>query len=214
MVSPPANPRAIAFVDGQNLFHAAKKAFGYTFPNYDARRLVERICADQGWTLAQVRFCTGVPDPTDNAFWHHFWTHKLAQMGRTGVLVYSRALRYHNQSIKLPDGTEHTVLVGREKGIDVRLALDLVTLAIDGHYDVGLILSQDQDLSEAVEDVKLIARQKGQWVRMASAYPWSPTSTNKRGIDKTDWIRIDKATYDACIDRRDYRPKKPQTSGP
>jgi uncharacterized LabA/DUF88 family protein len=213
MVAPPANPRAIAFVDGQNLFHAARLAFGYRFPNYDVRPLVERICAGKGWTLAQIRFCTGVPDPADNAFWHHFWTHKLAQMGRTGVHVYSRTLRYHNQSIKLPDGTEHTALVGREKGIDVRLALDLVTLAIDGHYDVGLILSQDQDLSEAVEDVKLIARQKGQWVWLASAFPHSPTSPNKRGIDKTDWIRIDKATYDACIDPRDYRPKPPPPGG-
>ena len=175
MVSPPANPRAIAFVDGQNLFHSAKQAFGYTFPNYDILRLARRICSDQGWALAQVRFCTGIPDPTDNDFWHHFWTHKLAQMGRTGVHVYSRSLRYRNKSFKLPDGTQHTVLVGQEKGIDVRLALDLVTLAIDGHYDVGLILSQDQDLSEAVEDVKLIARQKGRWVRLASAYPWSPT---------------------------------------
>lgn len=27
--------RAVAFFDGQNLFHSAKRAFGYTFPNYD-----------------------------------------------------------------------------------------------------------------------------------------------------------------------------------
>lgn len=135
-------------------------------------------------------------------------------MGRTGVHVYSRSIRYRNKSFELPDGTQHTVLVGQEKGIDVRLALDLVTLAIDGRYDVGLILSQDQDLSEAVEDVKLVARQSGRWVRMASAYPWSPTSTNKRGIDKTDWIMIDKAMYDACIDLRDYRPKRTKKSKP
>ena len=28
-----------------------------------------------------------------------------------------------------------------------------------------------------------------------------------RGINGTDWIRIDRATYDACIDPNDYRPK-------
>ena len=33
----------------------------------------------------------------------------------------------------------------------------------------------------------------------------SPTSRNRHGIDKTDWIRIDRATYDTCLDRRDYR---------
>lgn len=31
----PAVKRAAAFIDGQNLFCAAKEAFGYTFPNYD-----------------------------------------------------------------------------------------------------------------------------------------------------------------------------------
>ena len=30
----------------------------------------------------------------------------------------------------------------------------------------------------------------------------------KRGVEKTDFIQIDRATYDACIDQRDYRPKK------
>jgi hypothetical protein len=28
-----------------------------------------------------------------------------------------------------------------------------------------------------------------------------------RGINGTDWIKIDRATYDACLDARDYRPK-------
>jgi len=39
MPQAPANPRAIAFVDGQNLFNAAKEAFGYTYPNYDVLKL-------------------------------------------------------------------------------------------------------------------------------------------------------------------------------
>ncbi len=29
----PVNKRAIAFIDGQNLFYAVKNAFGHTFPN-------------------------------------------------------------------------------------------------------------------------------------------------------------------------------------
>lgn len=27
------------------------------------------------------------------------------------------------------------------------------------------------------------------------------------GINKTDWVKIDRATYDQCLDPRDYRPK-------
>ena len=29
--------RAFAFVDGQNLYFAAREAFGYTYPNYDSQ---------------------------------------------------------------------------------------------------------------------------------------------------------------------------------
>src|SRR5207247_1715599 len=62
---PPDPPvkRTVVFVDGQNLFHAAREAFGYTYPNYDVRLLAERICAGRGWKLTQARFYTGIPDP-------------------------------------------------------------------------------------------------------------------------------------------------------
>jgi hypothetical protein len=58
-------------------------------------------------------------------------------------------------------------------------------------------------------DKRAVAFVDGQnrWIKVASAFPSSPTSINRRGIERTDWIRIDRATYDACLDRRDYRPK-------
>jgi hypothetical protein len=40
--------RAIAFIDGQNLFHCAKSAFGYNFPNYDPTKLAQAVCEAQG----------------------------------------------------------------------------------------------------------------------------------------------------------------------
>ena len=75
------------------------------------------------------------------------------------------------------------------------------------HTTWRCIFSQDQDLTEVAEEVRLIAREKKRWIKIASAFPSSPTSRNRRGIDKTDWIRIDRSLYDSCLDRRDYRPK-------
>ena len=40
----PAVKRALTFIDGQNLFHSARLAFGYTYPNYDVRALADRLC--------------------------------------------------------------------------------------------------------------------------------------------------------------------------
>jgi len=59
----PSSKRAIAFFDGQNLFHAARHAFGYHYPNYDPTALAATMCKRQGWTLGEVRFYS--LDPRD-----------------------------------------------------------------------------------------------------------------------------------------------------
>lgn len=201
----PAGKRTIAFVDGQNLFHAVREAFGYPYPNYDVLALAQAICQQKGWQLVQTRFYTGIPDPLDAPFWNHFWSGKLAVMGRQGIHLFRRSLRYRNKSVKLPDGTVHTFLVGEEKGIDVRIAIDVLRLAHRNEYDVALIFSQDQDLSEVADEIRTIAREQDRWIKIASAFPSSPTYRNRRGIEKTDWIAIDRETYDTCLDLRDYR---------
>ncbi len=208
MPTEPSIKRTVAFIDGQNLFHGVREAFGYSYPNYDVVALGQAVAKSQVWHLVQTRFYTGVPDAGDNAFWNHFWSAKLLQMSRVGVTVFSRPLRYRNKSVKLPGGAVHTVLVGEEKGIDVRIAIDLIRMAARNEFDVGLIFSQDQDLSEAADEVRLIAKEQGRWIKLASAFPDSPTRHHRRGINKTDWIRLDRTAYDGCLDPRDYRPKK------
>jgi uncharacterized LabA/DUF88 family protein len=209
MVAEPAIKRAVAFIDGQNLFYAAKIAFGYTYPNYDVLQLATAICAQQSWQLDEARFYTGIPDASDNLFWNRFWTAKLAQMGRDKIIVFSRPLRYRNQTVKLAGGKTHTFLVGSEKGVDVRIAIDIIRIAHRRRLDVALVLSQDQDLSEVADEIRLIGKEQSRWIKIASAFPTSPAFKNTRGIDRTDWIKIERTTYDACIDPRDYRPKKP-----
>lgn len=207
MPSEPTLKRASAFIDGQNLFHACKDAFGYTYPNYDVQALASAICRLHGWDLSSVYFCTGYPSSSDDTLWHGFWQNKLLAMSRSGIVTFSRQLRYRNEIIKLKDGTEHTILVGREKGIDVRLALDVIRSALRNEYDVALIFSQDQDLSEVADEIRAISGERNRWIKVASAFPTSPTIANGRGINKTDWIKISKQLYDSCIDVRDYRVK-------
>lgn len=88
----PAEPpvkRTIAFFDGQNLFYAAKYAFRCRWPNYDPPKLAKTVCRTRGWELVKTCFYTGVPSPDDDAFWNHFWTAELAQMGRVGVHLFA-----------------------------------------------------------------------------------------------------------------------------
>jgi uncharacterized LabA/DUF88 family protein len=209
----PAEPflkRTIAFIDGQNLYHSVLESFGYTYPNYDVLALSPSICASKNWEFTQARFYTGVPDESDDPFWNHFWISKLRVLSWQKIHIYSRPLRYRNRVVGLPDGTEYSFLAGEEKGIDVRMAIDIIRMAHRNEYDVALLLSQDQDLSEVASEIRTIAHEQKRWIKVACAFPLSPTTRNRRGIEKTEWVPINRATYDSCIDRRDYRLKGSQ----
>lgn len=140
--------------------------------------------------------------------WHAYWAARLLAMTRAGILVTSRPIRYQIEMVPQVDGTTQRIATPHEKGIDVRLALDVVRMARQAQFDVALIFSQDQDLSEVVDEVKQIAIQSARWIKVACAFPGGPNASAGRGIAGTDWVKMDQAFYDACLDPRDYRPPK------
>ena len=201
----PITKRAISFFDGQNLFWHAKAAFGHEHPNYDPSLLSGAVCRANGWRKHGVRFYTGVPTADRDPQWHGYWQRRLLTMRRAGIHVASRPLRYRTRAIRLPDGTRHEIDVKQEKGIDLRLGLDVIRLARQGQLDVAVIFSQDQDLAEVAAEIRDISRSQERWLKIVSAFPSGPGASATRGIDKTDWFRMDRAFYDACLDPRDYR---------
>lgn len=167
--------RVHAFIDGQNLFYAVKRAFGYTTPNYDPHRLAEAVAARlPDRQLVQVHFYTGVP-PRDRSYrWSEFWSSKVRAMKDAGIRVVTRTLRYSPGQIVKPDGSVETVMVAREKGIDLRLALDLLRLARAGEFDAALLFSQDGDLAEVVDEIKDLRAELDRWLVVDCASPFRP----------------------------------------
>lgn len=204
----PESRRAIGFIDGQNLYHHAKAAFGHHHPNYDPLKLMAAVCTDQGWRDCGVRFYTGTPNAKKSPMWHGYWANRLLAMRRAGVLVTDRKLRYYQTEIELEDGSKNIGEAPQEKGIDVRIALDIVRLTYSNQLDVAIIFSQDQDLSEVAEDVREIARAQDRWIKVVSAFPSSSKATASRGLNGTDWFKMNEEFYNKCLDQRDYRPKK------
>ena len=193
--------RTIVLIDGQNLYHLARRAWGsslpsvYDRPSYDvemlARALVSRA---PGRSLAAIRFYTGVPDPAVGAWearWHDFWSNKIRYLKSQGIYVYRG---------RVSAG-------GQEKGVDVSLAVDLVRATYNRQYEAAIIVSQDWDFGPAVRFAKEIAAAQGRRVVFESCFP-AGRGVSRRGIPGTTWVRIDKATYDACLDPTDYRPKR------
>ena len=193
--------RAIVLIDGQNLFHLAKSAWApaalsttspYSWPSYDVERLASALVSRvPGRTLGEIRFYTGVPRRSAQSFWHGFWTNKLRYLRNKGVYVYAGRV-----------GTG-----GREKGVDVSLAIDLVQATHELRYETAIIVSQDWDFGPAVRLAKAIAQSQGRNLEFESAFPVGPGSSSRRGVPGTNWVPIDKGVYDACRDPRDYRPK-------
>jgi hypothetical protein len=200
MVLEPHPKRAIAFVDGQNLFHMAKLAFGCRVPDYNPQRLALSVCQRMGWQHVGTYFYTGVPDQESAPFWHGFWASKLARMQDAGVVTFQRPLAYRVHWVRGGDGIWVRSRVGQEKGVDVRMALDVVRLAREGAFDVALLFTQDQDFVEVALEVRRVAQARHSWLKVASAFPEGRGSGRPRGVDRTDWVPIRWSEYRECRD--------------
>lgn len=209
---PSADKRIMIFMDGQNIYHLAKKAWApvppdgwspYSFPSYDVEKLAKELVLRQSQcVLSGIRFYTGVPDASYSDFWHDFWTNKLRYLASRRIELYRGRINPN----------------GQEKGVDVSLAIDLIKLTYEQAYDTAIIVSQDQDFGPAVKLAKEIAHGQGRMVQFISAFPFEETRinpatgrnvTNRRGIPGCAWVHITKTMYDACYDSREYRSNPP-----
>ena len=132
---------------------------------------------------------------------------KLQGLRRAGVDVHYRFLKYTEIIKKIESGETEIIKKPREKGIDVKIAVDLIRLARKGLYDTVIIFSQDTDLNEAIDELYEIKKEFNRWIWFECAYPYREGMKNPRGLKRTKWWKISKKLYDKCLDERDYRPK-------
>ncbi len=193
--------RVIVLFDGQNLFRAAKDAWGpdppapsspYSWPSYNVECLAHHLVSlAPNRSLSEVRFYTGVYSKAVDAPRHHFWTNKLNHLEIRGVHVYRGRVSANHQ----------------EKGVDISLALDLLQATYEQRYEVAIIVSQDSDFGPAVRQAKNVAGSQGRELVFESAFPVGPNTSRgrRRGIPGTQWVHMDQTAYDACHDPADYR---------
>ena len=186
------------FIDYQNAYRRARNVFfpnpqsgidGHLKPMALGQLIANRGGSDgRSYTLSEVRVYSGRPDPKRDK--RTFSAHrKQSQSWRSaGATVIERELRY---------------LQGRpqEKGIDVALAVDLVRLAIQGAYDVGVMMSTDNDLLPALETVRDHGP-SGCYIEVAA---WGTKGQNQRISLPGLWCHwLGQADYTAVEDRTKY----------
>lgn len=191
------------FIDGQNFFLSTKTLFGYQHPNFDIIALCRGLAALKGLALGHIHFYTGMPGQQENPCWHDYWSRRLEDWYQSGVHIFNPPMRYHTKHEFAPNGEMNTWSQPVEKGVDVRIALDMVKYAHAGAQNI-ILLSRDNDLGVAAAEVRSIARDYGRRISVASAYPATHQNTT-RGVDGTTWIPISKSFYDKHLDPRDFR---------
>ena len=193
--------KLVLFIDGQNAYRGARDSF---FPGggpaiygqFNPLRLGELIAARGGpggtvGVLADVRVYTGRPDPRLAPRTYDAHMKQCAAWEADGVNVTWRPLRYPPRRTGLPP---------QEKGIDVALCIDFVTMAIDGLYDVGVIMSTDTDLLPALD----FTRNRYAGVRHVAVAAWDGRRrlASPSGNIWCNWLS--RADYDAVADSTDY----------
>lgn len=195
--------RVVLFVDNQNFYNWARRAF---FPDSDwhvhgqfnpvllGQLITSRPVGGTTRVLHQVRVYTGRPKRFQQPQSYAANRRQCAAWENWGAKVIWRPLKY-------PRDWPNTK--AQQKGIDVALAVDLVALAVDGEYDVGVIVSADTDLRPALEFV--LARYEGK--RWVEAVAWkTPRSYVSLSVPRREischWLT--KADYDEVADLTDY----------
>ncbi|MBC7252725.1 MAG: NYN domain-containing protein [Actinobacteria bacterium] len=210
----PSPLRVVVFIDGQNFYNDCKRNFGKgeTHPHL----LGQELCSEAFGTdrrLVQVRFYTGIHTPDRNPRMHAIMTKRIEEMKRNDVYVFTRPLKYSLEWVKdrtLPDNSIQK-WKGREKGVDVKLALDLVMMAVEDKYDVAVVVSTDTDLDEAVEEVLILRQELGRWIAVENAICVRPPDPDtgkrppfKRLKNAGRLLYIDESIFRRIVDNTDY----------
>ena len=203
--------RVALFLDWQNVLGRAREAFhADSAPvrsvdgQIDPVRLGELICgrppANVERELVSVRVYCGLADPHENRTMFLARRRQCERWREDGATVITRPLQYLRN---WPRGRK----IAREKGIDVAIAVDYVTMASRGLYDVGIIFSADTDLRPALEYVA----QHEPNVR-AEVAAWRSGQRGRRlnfDAPYPTWCHyLDEEDYEQVRDLTNYRPAR------
>jgi hypothetical protein len=184
------------------MYKGAREAFGWEaesgrFGNFRPYGLGRILVRDPTRILEQVRVYTGVPTPARDRNGNAMTQRRMAAWiadKPEKVQIFPRPLKYPPPK-------------GREKGVDVELAIDFVRLAVNDEYDVGVLASCDTDLVPALQFVASEFPEKTICTVAWQAEPGCEANTNEPldlpggGVTRH---KLAKRDFDRIADRRNF----------
>lgn len=133
--------RVIVYIDGSNLYHSLKETLRRT--DIDFQKLCDKIVGNR--RLVRVYYYNAPVDQTKEPGRYQNQQRFFQAMKETPYLELRLGrLVYRNWPTESP----------YEKGIDVKLATDMLSHAVRDNYDVATLVSGDNDFADALQAVK------------------------------------------------------------
>ena len=175
------SPRAILFIDGNNWYHSLKR-IGVSSPDLDYQEVAKKLLLD-GRKLAGIRYYIGKINDNIARIRRqekHLKNLRLQEihisLGRiekntippkNNPLIEKLSQILDRESTRIPDDVHkeltqlcrEQIPVYAEKQVDVRIAVDLVSMAQRDEYDVAYLLSADGDFVPSVEEARRLGKQ-------------------------------------------------------
>jgi len=152
-VKRPKKRRVAVFIDGSNLYFKLRTLIPHKmdFIRYNYRELIMSLLHDDE-TLKYAGYYVGVVRDTKRTKNHE----KTLELVKNQQKLFDQ-LRHQKLDIAKGYLLERD---GRyfEKGVDVRLAVDIVTMAQAKQYDIGIVISSDTDLIPAMQAAQKLKR--------------------------------------------------------
>lgn len=172
--------RVALFVDYQNVYQSARRAFGLEHAHHCEGQIHPRRVGLRakdllpGRELSEVVVFRGMPAPHQDQKGYDACQRQVAKWNATSqVRCITRPLNYREPSRP------------REKGIDVAIAIEMVAGAIDGRFDVAVLFSGDTDLLPAAE---FIRKHRGDDAIEFAA--WKPNDNSPARVLQIDGISL------------------------
>ena len=142
--------RVFVFIDGNNFYFKLKeltsKKFGLL--DFDFRKFAEWIV--QPDELTEIRYYIGAIRRQRNNV-------KSEEMYANQQRLF-RKLQTQNINVVLGQLIQHPDKTFHEKGVDVRLAVEMIRFARQDKYDIAYLISSDTDLVAAIEEVRSLGK--------------------------------------------------------
>jgi uncharacterized LabA/DUF88 family protein len=197
------------YIDGGNFYHLVLKKLRVQEPDFDFDRFANFLAGDRHFNREAKRYYTGtvreqLNDPrskTAMALQNKLftilkkadWEIKTSKPRRRmeEITIDTRTVN-HEQLLRL--GIKKIEYERwREKGIDVKIATDLIAGAVDNKYDTVIVVSSDADLVPAIDWVRNRYHKKVEYVGFSLPNPLDPDKSTKpllSMISKTDLQRV------------------------